>query len=621
VTKNIAQSLKAHIQGGLTTLARCVEIVRRDGRSFHFTDHDRPIVVENHTYSPANSFAGTSITSPIDIEVDAATIRGILNSGDVSRDDVGSGLFDFAEARFFIVNWNNPLMGKIVLRTGWLGEAVLNEDNTFTVELRGLGQAYATRIGKLYSPTCRADLGDRKCKFPLRPRRWTANTNYGPGDSVLIQAVVPVNYVDLPLNNTSWEDDGQSSNLRDPTGWTTFGDTHATWGTFSNWSSLTSAVDGVYFLVGTETITGITEIGAYQDCDLVAAGLSTGTLDTGKCRLFSSIYFGSLEDSSRMRLRVLTMDSTGASPQLLYDTGLRAVPTFTFKQVSFSDINIPVGTRFLRFEIFGTKLSNIVKGPCFDGLRAVINLPTGTFASESSGGTALVAVNGGTSGTVEPDLSNAVQVPDYDAYGALYPDLQAEWDRIESSGGDPRFATSTDYYEWHWFNFGQGEGRTLPTKLAGIANDGSMLWSFVARSGVVVGLVTSVANNQQFTSSSVTKSTGYYDGGLLYWETGANAGRTMEVKQQVGSTVFTFLRAYRPPQIGDRFALYPGCDKTITTCRDKFQNAVNFRGEPFVPGQDQYNLTPNADGGFNYNVSTATSSTDTPTTSNDGNLL
>lgn len=32
--------------------------------------------------------------------------------------------------------------------------------------------------------------------------------------------------------------------------------------------------------------------------------------------------------------------------------------------------------------------------------------------------------------------------------------------------------------------------------------------------------------------------------------------------------------------------LREGCDHTISTCASRFQNAVNFRGEPFLPGND-----------------------------------
>jgi uncharacterized phage protein (TIGR02218 family) len=38
--------------------------------------------------------------------------------------------------------------------------------------------------------------------------------------------------------------------------------------------------------------------------------------------------------------------------------------------------------------------------------------------------------------------------------------------------------------------------------------------------------------------------------------------------------------------VGDRVLIREGCDKRFVTCRDRFANAVNFRGEPHVPGAD-----------------------------------
>jgi len=37
---------------------------------------------------------------------------------------------------------------------------------------------------------------------------------------------------------------------------------------------------------------------------------------------------------------------------------------------------------------------------------------------------------------------------------------------------------------------------------------------------------------------------------------------------------------------GDSFDITASCDKTFETCRDRFANAVNFRGFPHIPGQD-----------------------------------
>ena len=39
-------------------------------------------------------------------------------------------------------------------------------------------------------------------------------------------------------------------------------------------------------------------------------------------------------------------------------------------------------------------------------------------------------------------------------------------------------------------------------------------------------------------------------------------------------------------QAGDRVLAREGCDKRLTTCRERFANAMNFRGEPHVPGGD-----------------------------------
>jgi len=38
--------------------------------------------------------------------------------------------------------------------------------------------------------------------------------------------------------------------------------------------------------------------------------------------------------------------------------------------------------------------------------------------------------------------------------------------------------------------------------------------------------------------------------------------------------------------IGTRAELRAGCDHTIATCSSRFGNAINFRGEPFLPGND-----------------------------------
>jgi len=103
----------------------------------------------------------------------------------------------------------------------------------------------------------------------------------------------------------------------------------------------------------------------------------------------------------------------------------------------------------------------------------------------------------------------------------------------------------------------------------------------------VGGTVNTITSRQVFISTAMTQAAGYFSGGEIQWLTGANAGRRMEIKQ-FGNTQFTLvLPMPNNVAVGDTFNAIAGCDKTIGTCASRFNNAVNFRGEPYVPGMDK----------------------------------
>lgn len=49
-----------------------------------------------------------------------------------------------------------------------------------------------------------------------------------------------------------------------------------------------------------------------------------------------------------------------------------------------------------------------------------------------------------------------------------------------------------------------------------------------------------------------------------------------------------------PLMSGERLRLWPGCDKSAETCRLKFNNFMNFRGFPHIPGEDWLMASPHA---------------------------
>jgi uncharacterized phage protein (TIGR02218 family) len=77
-----------------------------------------------------------------------------------------------------------------------------------------------------------------------------------------------------------------------------------------------------------------------------------------------------------------------------------------------------------------------------------------------------------------------------------------------------------------------------------------------------------------------------YVGGTLRWFDGPHAGLTMDVIGLAGAALV--LGAALDPGLttGLRVGLREGCDRTLQTCATRFGNAINFQGEPFLPGND-----------------------------------
>lgn len=105
------------------------------------------------------------------------------------------------------------------------------------------------------------------------------------------------------------------------------------------------------------------------------------------------------------------------------------------------------------------------------------------------------------------------------------------------------------------------------------------------------GSVGSVAGDDVFAAIGLGGfDTGLFTRGLLTWTSGANAGAVSEVREHRLSGSAVQIRVMSPPfvpiEAGDAFQVWAGCDKRHATCRDRFANIVNFRGHPFMPGND-----------------------------------
>jgi uncharacterized phage protein (TIGR02218 family) len=165
--KTITPALKTHLAQEVTTKANCWQLVRRDGQSFFFTDHDQDLEISGNTYLSAIGYQQTALSANSTLAVDNLEVSGILDSDTLIADDLRSGLFDFAEIFLFTVNWADLSQGIMRLRRGTLGEISTTPSGIFQGELRGMVQRLVAKVGDVYTPECRADLGDSKCKVDL----------------------------------------------------------------------------------------------------------------------------------------------------------------------------------------------------------------------------------------------------------------------------------------------------------------------------------------------------------------------------------------------------------------------------------------------------------------------
>lgn len=109
------------------------------------------------------------------------------------------------------------------------------------------------------------------------------------------------------------------------------------------------------------------------------------------------------------------------------------------------------------------------------------------------------------------------------------------------------------------------------------------------------GTVMSVAGPQLFRVAGLGAfARDWFTGGRLTWLTGGNAGLEGHVKAHpmagAGAGTEAVVELWlAPPMVvapGDRFTILAGCNKTAETCRKKFNNMMNFRGFPYMPGDD-----------------------------------
>jgi hypothetical protein len=160
--RSISEELKAHFAEDVTTIAICWKIERKDGTVMGFTNHDEIIIYEGVSYSPFSSADISNMEQMGGTGVDNLDIAIAFDDSYITRSDVERGRYDFAEIFVFLINYNDTSMGILMLLSGTLGKAGMDEYDA-TIEMNSLSDKLQNRIGRKYGYKCDAEFGSTRC--------------------------------------------------------------------------------------------------------------------------------------------------------------------------------------------------------------------------------------------------------------------------------------------------------------------------------------------------------------------------------------------------------------------------------------------------------------------------
>ena len=104
------------------------------------------------------------------------------------------------------------------------------------------------------------------------------------------------------------------------------------------------------------------------------------------------------------------------------------------------------------------------------------------------------------------------------------------------------------------------------------------------RASLAAGIAAEAGSSQAAIVTSLSPSPAtLYDQGTIIATSGANTGQSRTIVQLSGGVVSLLKAWLEPVAVGDGFQLLPGCDHTVATCQNTFNNLARFGGFPYIP--------------------------------------
>ncbi len=161
----LPSGMAAAIDSGAVGLCTVWIVTRGDGARLGFTDHDEPLSIAGVSCLAASGWTLGATHSELATSAGLAAATGALDSAALTEADIAARLYDEARLEVWRVLWASPDQHLLV----WRGRIVrlVRTGAGFTAEIEGPLSALERVVGRTYSRTCDARLGDNRCRVDI----------------------------------------------------------------------------------------------------------------------------------------------------------------------------------------------------------------------------------------------------------------------------------------------------------------------------------------------------------------------------------------------------------------------------------------------------------------------
>lgn len=144
----------------------CLKIVRRDGVTFRFTDHNTKLTVLSEVYTPVGSVKASAVRKSDSFRGQDIEYLGVIDSAAITTENLREGRYRGTIVYEYQVDWKYPWLGPFRTNKYFLTECRFNGE-FWEGSLGGLTTLLEQFFGEYFTRNCRHELGDAGCKVDL----------------------------------------------------------------------------------------------------------------------------------------------------------------------------------------------------------------------------------------------------------------------------------------------------------------------------------------------------------------------------------------------------------------------------------------------------------------------